>query len=99
MAILRTAAAGAARRGAPRAAATRLRRALAERPGPQERAEIMADLGKSEVAAGAFDAAQEHLREALASDAAAATRAEAADDAGALRDDLGRRPPTRRWPR
>ena len=74
----RTAAASAARHGAPGAAAVRLRRALAERPGPQERAEILTDLGKSEVAAGSFEAAEEHLREALASDAGVTLRVGAA---------------------
>ena len=58
---------GAARRAARRrgAAATGARRAA----GQQERAEILADLGRSEVAAGRFEAAEEHLREALASGA------------------------------
>ena len=66
------------RRGAPHVAAARLRRALAEQPALQERAEILVDLGGSEVAAGRFEAAEEHLREALASGGGAATRSEAA---------------------
>jgi DNA-binding CsgD family transcriptional regulator len=75
---LGAAAGGAARRGAPGAAAARLRRALAEPPGEQERAEILAELGAYEVAAMEFEAAEEHLRDALASGAAPTTRADAA---------------------
>ena len=76
--ILRAAAVSAARRGAPRVAAVRLRRALAERPGPQQTAEILTGLGTYEVAAMDFEAAEEHLREALSTDAEPLTRAEAA---------------------
>jgi DNA-binding CsgD family transcriptional regulator len=76
--MLRTAAAAAARRGAPGAAAARLRRALAEPPGDRERGEILAELGRYEVTAMEFEAAEEHLRDALASDASLATRADAA---------------------
>ncbi len=75
---LRSAAAGAVRRGAPRASATCLRRALAESPAGQERAEILAELGWYEVATMQFEAAEEHLRAALASGATLATRADAA---------------------
>jgi DNA-binding CsgD family transcriptional regulator len=75
---LRAAASGAARRGAPRAAAVRLRRALAEPPDPRERGEILAELGGYEVPAMEFEAADEHLREALVSGAPLTTRAEAA---------------------
>jgi DNA-binding CsgD family transcriptional regulator len=75
---LRAAAAVAARRGAPAAAAARLRRALAERPEDGERGEILAELGRFEVAAMELDAAEEHLCDALASDADLATRADAA---------------------
>ena len=75
---LRAAAIGAAHRGAPRAAAARLRRALAESPPEQERAEILAELGSYEVAAMEFDAAQEHLEACLASGAQLTTRADAA---------------------
>jgi DNA-binding CsgD family transcriptional regulator len=75
---LRLAATGAARRGAPGAAAAYLRRALTESPAEQERAEILAELGRYEVATMQFEAAEEHLRAALASDAALDTRAIAA---------------------
>jgi DNA-binding CsgD family transcriptional regulator len=79
---LRTAALGAARRGTPRAAAARLRRALAESPGEQERAEILTELGRYEVAAMQFEAAEGHLRAGLASGARLATRADAASTLG-----------------
>src|SRR5215472_3236001 len=75
---LRLAAAAAAHRGAPRAAATYLRRALAESPAEQDRGEVLADLGRYEVATMQFDAAEKHLRTALASGATLATRADAA---------------------
>src|SRR5215472_11877169 len=75
---LRSAAAAAAHRGAPRAAATYLRRALAESPAEQERGEILTDLGRYEVATMQFEAAEKHLRAALASGATLATRADAA---------------------
>ena len=76
---LRAAANSAARRGSPQAAATRLRRALLEDPAEQERAEILTDLGRHEVAAMDFGGAEQHLREALdVSHAALGTRAEAA---------------------
>src|SRR5215469_366555 len=75
---LRLAADAAAHRGAPRAAATYLRRALAESPAEQDRGEILADLGRYEVATMQFEAAEEHLRAALASGATLATRADAA---------------------
>jgi len=75
---LTSAAAAAAHRGAPRAAATYLRRALAESPAEQERGEILADLGRYEVATMQFEAAEKHLRAALASGATLATRADAA---------------------
>ena len=74
----RSAADGAARRGAPRAAVARLRRALAESPAEQERGEILADLGRYEVAAMQFEAAEEHLRACLTSGADLPTRADAA---------------------
>jgi len=79
---LRSAAASAARRGAPRAAADCLRRALAESPVGQERAEILAELGQYEVATMQFEAAEEHLRAAVTSGAALATRAGAASTLG-----------------
>jgi DNA-binding CsgD family transcriptional regulator len=75
---LRSAAAAAARQGAPLAAATRLKRALDESPPESERAEILAELGFYEVAAMRFDAADEHLRAAIGSSTDLARRAEAA---------------------
>jgi DNA-binding CsgD family transcriptional regulator len=75
---LRAAAGAAARGGAPRVVAVRLRRALAESPGERERAEILADLGLAEVAAMQFEAAQMHLQECIASRATLTTRAQAA---------------------
>jgi DNA-binding CsgD family transcriptional regulator len=80
--ILRSAATGAAHRGAPRAAAERLRRALAESPAEQERAEILSELGRYEVAAMQFAQAEEHLQECLASNATLGTRADAASTLG-----------------
>jgi DNA-binding CsgD family transcriptional regulator len=75
---LRSAADAAAHRGAPRAAATYLRRALAESPAERDRGEILADLGRYEVATMQFEAAEKHLRAALASGATLAARADAA---------------------
>lgn len=75
---LRAAANAAARRGAPRAAAVRLRRALEESPPEQERGEILSELGRYEVAAMQFESAEEHLRAAVASGATLATQADAA---------------------
>ena len=75
---LRSAANAAARRGAPRAAAVRLRRALEESPAEQERGEILGQLGRYEVAAMDFESAEQHLRAAVASGADVETRAEAA---------------------
>ncbi len=63
---LRSAAASAIRRGAPRTAAARLQRALAESPPEQERAEILTDLGRCELATMQFEAAENHLRAVLA---------------------------------
>ncbi|HEY1276279.1 MAG TPA: AAA family ATPase [Thermoleophilaceae bacterium] len=80
--VLRSAAAVAARRGSPGAAAARLRRALAESPGEQERAEILTDLGRYEVATMQFDAAEEHLRAAVISSAEPTVRADAASTLG-----------------
>ena len=56
----------------------RLRRALAEEPPRQSAAAILAELGRYEVAAMEFEAAEESLRAALASDADAEIRADAA---------------------
>ncbi|TVZ06529.1 LuxR family transcriptional regulator [Trebonia kvetii] len=78
VATLRSAAADAAHRGGMRAAAEYLRRALAESPAAQERAETLAELGRCEVAIMQFEAAEEHLRTALTLDAALTTRAVAA---------------------
>ncbi len=75
---LRLAAMGAGHRGAPRAAAERLRRALAESPEEQERAEILAELGRYEVAGMQFQPAEEHLLACVSSGAKPATRADAA---------------------
>ena len=70
------------RRGAARRVPPRCGCAGRSRSGPPERAEILTDLGKSEVAAGSFEAAEEHLREALASDAGVTLRAGAATALG-----------------
>ncbi|MFZ0089236.1 MAG: AAA family ATPase [Solirubrobacteraceae bacterium] len=75
---LRSAAMSAAHRGAPRAAAERLRRALAESPPEQECGEILAELGRYEVAAMQFEAAEQHLQACLQSAADLTTRADAA---------------------
>ena len=80
--VLRAAAGVAARRGAPGAAVTRLRRALAESPGEQERAEILTDLGRYEVATMQFEAAEEHLHSAATSGAEPTIRADAASTLG-----------------
>jgi DNA-binding CsgD family transcriptional regulator len=76
--MLRSAAISAARRGAPGTAAARLRRALAESPAEQERAEILTDLGRYEIATMEFEAAEKHLRAALTAGADLTTRADAA---------------------
>ena len=80
--LLRSAAGVAGRRGAPGAAAARLRRALAESPGEQERAEILTDLGRYEIASMQYEAAEEHLHAALTSGAEPSTRADAASELG-----------------
>ena len=80
--VLRAAAGVAARRGAPGAAVTRLRRALAESPGEQERGEILTDLGRYEVATMQFEAAEEHLHSAATSGAEPTIRADAASALG-----------------
>ena len=79
---LRSAARVASRRGAPDAAAARLRRALAESPEEQGRAEILTELGTVEVASMQFEAAEEHLQSVLASGAEPMIRAEAASMLG-----------------
>jgi DNA-binding CsgD family transcriptional regulator len=78
VAILRSAALGAVRRGAPGAAVARLHRALAESPSDQERAEILTELGRWELAQMQFAASEEHLQACLASNASVETRADAA---------------------
>jgi DNA-binding CsgD family transcriptional regulator len=78
VAVLRSAALEAAHRGAPSEAAARLRRALPEAASEQERGEILTELGRFEVAAMQFAAADEHLRSCLASNASLETRADAA---------------------
>ena len=80
--MLRSAARVAARRGAPGAAAARLRRALAESPGELERAEILTELGRFEVASMQFEAAEEHLHLALTSGVEPMIRADAASTLG-----------------
>jgi DNA-binding CsgD family transcriptional regulator len=75
---LRSAAGAAARRGAPLVAAARLNRALEESPAEHDRAEILADLGRYEVAAMRFEEAEDHLCAVVSSSADLATRAEAA---------------------
>jgi DNA-binding CsgD family transcriptional regulator len=81
VATLRSAAADAARRGAPRVATAHLRRALAESAAAREQAEILTELGRYEVATMRFDAAEEHLRAAMAA-AELSTRADAASVLG-----------------
>jgi DNA-binding CsgD family transcriptional regulator len=78
IAVLRSAATDAFHHGSPRAAAERLRRTLAESPSEQERAEILTELGRCDVAEMQFAAADEHLRACLASGAGIETRADAA---------------------
>jgi DNA-binding CsgD family transcriptional regulator len=76
--ILRAAAIAAFHSGSPRAAAERLSRALAESSAEQERAEILTELGRCELAEMQFAAAEAHLRACLASGADVGTRADAA---------------------
>jgi DNA-binding CsgD family transcriptional regulator len=64
-AILRAAAARAAERGAPAAAIAYLGRALDEAPPEGERAEVLCDLGRWEIARAHYDAAARHLLSAL----------------------------------
>ena len=76
--ILRAAARSAAKRGVPDAAALYLRRALDEQPPDGELGELLLELGRSEVAAMQFEAAEEHLRAAITESGSAATRVSAA---------------------
>jgi DNA-binding CsgD family transcriptional regulator len=78
VAVLRSAARRAADRGAPSAAASFLERALAEPPPPAARSEIVCELGRWEVARQDFDAAEQHLLDALAAPADPAVHARAA---------------------
>jgi predicted ATPase len=78
VAVLRAAAANAAERGAPAAAISYLRRALDEPPGNEERAEMLCDLGRLELARVGYELAETHLRQALDAPADAAVHARAA---------------------
>jgi DNA-binding CsgD family transcriptional regulator len=82
VATLTSAATDAARRGAPRVATAHLRRALAESAVAQEQAEILTELGRYEVATMRFDAAEEHLRAAMAAATELTTQADAASILG-----------------
>ncbi|HTU13757.1 MAG TPA: AAA family ATPase [Solirubrobacterales bacterium] len=64
--LLRRTAARAMRSGAPSTAAVHLRRALSEPPPREERAEIVAALGRAEVRMGAFEDGMSHLSQAHA---------------------------------
>ena len=64
--LLRKVAAEALMRGAPAAAATLLRRALAEPPAPEVRADVLVELGGAELRRGSPDAIA-HLSEAVSS--------------------------------
>lgn len=75
---LRAAAARAAERGAPGTAVTYLRRALEEHPSEGERAEVLCDLGRWEVACQDFPSAEEHLLAAVAARGAPVVRVRAA---------------------
>ncbi len=78
VAALRAAAASAAERGAPVAAIAYLRRALDEPPAEEERAAVLTDLGRSEVARLEYQRAEAHLVEALALPGDPALHAQAA---------------------
>ncbi len=77
---LRAAGASATARGAPDAAVTYLRRALAEPPGPPERPALLAELGRAEVRAGEPEPGIAHLRQALADTTDARVRGRIAHD-------------------
>jgi DNA-binding CsgD family transcriptional regulator len=77
-AILRAAAASAAERGAPGTAIGYLRRALDEPPAEEERAAVLCDLGRWEMARLDYEAAEEHLIAALDTPSDQAERARAA---------------------
>ena len=65
VATLRRAAQRSLSQGAPEAGVAYLRRALAEPPPPEERVEVLAELGMAETALFEADAAAGHLRQAL----------------------------------
>ncbi len=65
VATLRAAAASAAEQGAPAAAVAYLRRALEEPPPEAERADVLCDLGRWEIARVDYDTAAGHLLDAL----------------------------------
>jgi DNA-binding CsgD family transcriptional regulator len=77
VATLRDAASSAAERGAPGAAISYLQRALDEPPG-EERAEMLCDLGRLELARVGYERAEAHLLEALEAPADQAVHARAA---------------------
>ncbi|HEY2656804.1 MAG TPA: AAA family ATPase, partial [Solirubrobacteraceae bacterium] len=65
VATLRRAAARSLSQGAPDAAVAYLRRALEEPPGPDQRRNVLGELGTAEIEAFENEAAADHLREAL----------------------------------
>lgn len=65
VALLRRTADRARLGGTPQTAVSHLRRALAEPPDPEVRPSVLADLGRAEVRAGAFEDGIEHLTAAL----------------------------------
>jgi hypothetical protein len=76
--LFRAAAESAEQRGAPEAAVAYLRRALAEPPPRDVRAELLCDLGRCEIRAQDSDAGHAHLLEALDTPGHTANRARAA---------------------
>lgn len=76
--VLRTAAAGALSRADPVAATAFLRRALAEAPDDELRAELSCELGRWEVALEDFEGARAHLLSVVQSSAPTALRCRAA---------------------
>ena len=65
VALLRRTAERARLGGMPATAAGHLRRAMAEPPDPETRAEVVAELGRAEVRAGEFEPGLRHLEESL----------------------------------
>jgi DNA-binding CsgD family transcriptional regulator len=74
IAILRTAADSARRRGANEVAATHLRRALREPPKPELEPQLLHELGSAELQTSEIEAAIEHLTRALAATSGARQR-------------------------